>query len=383
MTGSGNHVSGWSLFPTSIVELTDTKDATVRRTRPRGIELLFNGTNVSAYKNRYNIGTYMKITPLTGGGWSGVVGLVNGNVSPGRTASPPFGATYSTSEWSNQLRKKLVDASVSIGMMFAEYRQTAAMFTDFSSRLLGAYRAIRSGDPYRVYSILTRGGRLPKGWKRRWSREISRSASESWLAFQYGIKPLISDLAGAIDEYYKARSVIPLIRRVSFRLPEKGCSDTVRSGVLNDYTDDFAHVSLVGRLTCFAEFESDIGAFDQTAQRLGLTNPALLLWELIPWSFVIDWFLNVGEFLAACESVKGLKRVGIHVTSKYQKVSSRMYQGGLGTAKEVQSKRLFYSALPAPTLNFGKGLSSWQRSVSALALIRGAFPSSTKYPSRR
>jgi hypothetical protein len=214
MVGSGNHISGWTLSPTTVLELSDTKDATVRRVRPIGINLLFNGTSVSAYKNRYNVGTYKKVTNLNPTGWSGAIGLVDGNVSPGRTASPPFGATYSTSEWNNKLRAKLIDASVSIGMMFAEHRQTAAMFSDFANRLLKAYQALRRGDPSGVSRALSNGRSLPKGWKRSFSGEATRVASESWLAFQYGVKPLISDLAGAIDEYYKARSVQPLIRRV-------------------------------------------------------------------------------------------------------------------------------------------------------------------------
>lgn len=43
------------------------------------------------------------------------------------------------------------------------------------------------------------------------------------------------------------------------------------------------------------------------ASRLGLTNPASIAWELVPFSFVVDWFGTVGEFLASWTDFDGLE----------------------------------------------------------------------------
>jgi hypothetical protein len=40
-------------------------------------------------------------------------------------------------------------------------------------------------------------------------------------------------------------------------------------------------------------------SFYLTLQDVGLTNPLLTGWEVIPYSFVLDWFVGVGDFLSA------------------------------------------------------------------------------------
>lgn len=43
------------------------------------------------------------------------------------------------------------------------------------------------------------------------------------------------------------------------------------------------------------------------ASSLGLLNPAVLAWESVPFSFVIDWFLPVGNFLQSLSTPLGVK----------------------------------------------------------------------------
>ena len=43
-------------------------------------------------------------------------------------------------------------------------------------------------------------------------------------------------------------------------------------------------------------------AFNQ----LGLLNPVSLAWELVPWSFVVDWVLPIGSVLSALSAPAGL-----------------------------------------------------------------------------
>lgn len=60
---------------------------------------------------------------------------------------------------------------------------------------------------------------------------------------------------------------------------------------------------------------------------LGLMDPELVAWELVPFSFVIDWFAPVGSWLEARAFASSLK--GLFVTTDFQKV----HCGGFKQAK--------------------------------------------------
>lgn len=49
------------------------------------------------------------------------------------------------------------------------------------------------------------------------------------------------------------------------------------------------------------------GAAIQAASQYGLNNPSLIAWELVPYSFVVDWFLPVGDYLERLGAFSGLK----------------------------------------------------------------------------
>lgn len=48
------------------------------------------------------------------------------------------------------------------------------------------------------------------------------------------------------------------------------------------------------------------------ASQLDLVNPLSLGWELVPFSFVLDWFIPVGNMLEALTAHAGLVFVGGH-----------------------------------------------------------------------
>ena len=42
------------------------------------------------------------------------------------------------------------------------------------------------------------------------------------------------------------------------------------------------------------------------ANQLGFVNAGVVAWDVVPFSFVLDWFVNVGQFLAAFTDFWGL-----------------------------------------------------------------------------
>lgn len=136
-----------------------------------------------------------------------------------------------------------------------------------------------------------------------------KSISEVWLTYRYGIKPLLADIEGVmkgmnekvgkIRKTYRATGSIHTksYEALSWYVP--GNQYGLSIGV--DYTD---------RLTVRP---MSIDEFDATkAFNIGFSTKGLvtLPWELVRYSFVIDWFTNIGDFLGAITPSVGLTQLG-------------------------------------------------------------------------
>jgi hypothetical protein len=114
------------------------------------------------------------------------------------------------------------------------------------------------------------------------------------------------------------------------------------------------------------------------ADQLGLVNPASFIWEAIPFSFLVDWFANVGEFLSNLYPFPGavverpyrtsfLSWQQSHNASPNQGFSSSAAWAFSGEV--IQCERLT-GPLPGPTLTFDmpERLSP-ARAATAIALL--------------
>lgn len=132
--------------------------------------------------------------------------------------------------------------------------------------------------------------------KRR-GQSFKRDSANAWLELQFGIIPLLQDV-------YDSCVVLS-----STPEPEK-CSGTgFYSGSNIHYRTfprGFERSDATGtkRLTLGGKvvgFNPNVLLLKQ----LGLTNPAIVAWDLVPWSFVIDWFLPVGRYLKSFDASLG------------------------------------------------------------------------------
>lgn len=132
--------------------------------------------------------------------------------------------------------------------------------------------------------------------KYRTLKGLVKDAGNNWLQWQYGIKPLLSDIYGAADEYF--RHQIPNILTVTAksyesigvqRLSKLDPSEPVETIDVNGVQGVMFHLKF-----------KDKGGFD--AARWATLNPVSLAWELMPYSFVVDWVYNVGDFLRSYET---------------------------------------------------------------------------------
>lgn len=146
---------------------------------------------------------------------------------------------------------------------------------------------------------------VPKrGTASMYRKRLRDVAAETWLEYSFGMIPLVSDI----------RSVITALKRIGERNFRKRISGTAREGDINTSTniifDDSGAFKFQSILTNTVENSVRyIGVYDpaldsprnQIQSLLGfrLEDIPSAAWELMPWSFLLDYFVNIGDLIEA------------------------------------------------------------------------------------
>lgn len=182
---------------------------------------------------------------------------------------------------------KLKHQSVNLAVAFAERKQTMDMFSSNAKTIARQVRNFK--------------GSHPKDWKQvvkgNWKNTPNR-----WLELQYGWKPLISDIQGACQAFDTLESSNnPYLAKVSGVSGEN--TESTWNKVSNTTTINYFKVQEQWKHRCrvvlYYKLRNPLLA---RFASLGLTNPFELAWEKMKYSFVIDWFLPVGNWLSALDA---------------------------------------------------------------------------------
>lgn len=128
-----------------------------------------------------------------------------------------------------------------------------------------------------------------------------------WLAAQFALKPLLSDVndAGmALSEVLSGSR--PADMRVMVRSGGKETSFFTyhpAAAWSNTFTST---VGMMRTARCYISAVYEVSLTkDSRAQRWGLTNSYSVMFELCPWSWAIDYLSNTGKWLASLTPVEG------------------------------------------------------------------------------
>lgn len=266
----------------------------------------------------------------------------------------------------NKLREKGTATSLNFGMVWAERKETIALFASATQATLKVALALRSGDFGSAINTLiddfrhTFGGLHPEKAKRKLQRDFKNARRSSkklldqmanlTLAWNLGITPLMKDLeaanellqTGILTRDWNLKSVSKYSRTINDR-DQKSWPDT---GVTSETTVSETHgytVTLIGRPK--STIEALLGV-------LGLNNPLSLLYQATTGTFIIDYFYALGPWL---DSLTVAGEFTFHGGSWTQKVSRVVTQTIVSSAGPVRGgyvlnyvNRRLYDGFPLP-----------------------------------
>jgi hypothetical protein len=267
-------------------------------------------------------------------------------------------------------RVKLKKSDVNLGVAFAERKETAHLLGDTATRLAKSIRQLRHGN---VRNAMNELGISSKRGEPRGS-----NVPQQWLGMQYGWKPLLSDVYGACSALEKAPAA-------DWRVTTKAASKSTQ-GWTHQWTGLGAGLgsakvenSNYTRLDALPGNEL-LGSLAS----LGITNPLLIVWERVPFSFLVDWALPIGDWLDSVDALLGYESC-FYSSSDYtvcnwetrgvdDRLEDQRFKNDYRESKKlVRLYRETSDSVPLPTFPRIKDPTSLGHMANGLALLAGQF----------
>lgn len=297
---------------------------------------------------RYSVGMLTSMT-----GWTGT--NMPTSIWPSRH--------YDGGTLSNECYAKLVSLagdSATWANNLHEAEKSLSSLTGRLGQLVAAARALRKGDFPAVLKAFASPESPKAGFKPR-----AKDFSNQWLEYHFGWEPMVQDIGAAMHVLQSDFGSKKIRAQVS------------RPDSLYSYSN-----SGNGRISSESEtvkLSCKMGATIQIqnanlflANQMGFVNPLSVAWEAVPYSFVVDWFANVGQILSSMSDFVGLAIFDAYTTTSQR--GTRHQQGfhqdpvsGIFTPTFSEGLSVFVSRDPGiagPTLRL--------RPFKGFSFVRGA-----------
>lgn len=213
-----------------------------------------------------------------------------------------------------KLLDKWRSSSINVGVTLGEGREAVEMIVNRSLAIANSAKALRHGNFGGAMAALAGISRSDK--RNAWKRMTSRDFAGAWLELQYGWKPLLSDIYAASD-LVKTKP-----RAGVFRSSEKELGTITANAPFP--AGDVMSIKCERRLHLMVKVTNTASL----PERLGLSDPFSVAWELTRFSFVADWFLPIGDSLRAAHAKQAMKTSEASTTTIRQDVSQFRVRSG-------------------------------------------------------
>lgn len=177
-----------------------------------------------------------------------------------------------------------------------------------------------------MVSILKRVISISKSVKklnlRALKKEISpQELADRYMELRYAIRPLVYDVVGISEALKQPKGIARRTFRGnasrSYYRTDKLTNQVVRLNLGTDLTREVTY-TVSAQAGVLAEVNVDM------VSSFGFDQPIEAMWELMPFSFIIDWFFNAGQTLAAHTPNAAISERASWVTTKEILVAMNM-----------------------------------------------------------
>lgn len=241
----------------------------------------------------------------------------------------------------------------------------------FGDLAMEASKSIQANDVNMIaFAKDLYGLRNPKEWapalKKLSKLRNTKDLSNTYLTGIYGVMPTVSDI----------QTILKAFKRIGPYIDKNGFK-TYGSGHHAELDQDGLHFDLLQRIKLAIPDEDD--AFMSLIQRLedmGTLPTFENVWDLVPYSFVVDWFVDVGGFLERVDAFARISRLNIRYVTMSRKTSIRgtitpkPEASFVGTIDWVHYHRWVSDQCPVPPLSLKTTFQDFNHWLESGALLQ-------------
>lgn len=151
-------------------------------------------------------------------------------------------------------------------------------------------------------------------------RDYRKAISGSWLEYNFGWKPFVNDLGSLLDSYNKSQ-LDPTLETVRVSQTLEGSAPEIfiaGLAVHGGSSGVYRSSKYSSGMSITAGIKSRVSTSSGVLATFGLLpeNFVPTAWELCPWSFLIDYFVNIGGVLDSWATAQRLEFGFCSVTSR-------------------------------------------------------------------
>jgi hypothetical protein len=260
-------------------------------------------------------------------------------IAPAGDGSMGFGTMIDTSAADNRARARFYKRLRAQQVQFSgptflgELRETLRMIKQPA-------QAIRdSCDRYYRSLKQWRGRNRPPANSHRkwqWRQELEKVAGGLWLENSFGWQPLIHDIEDAVKAFEKLTP--PISNVVGISVGDTDGIDSYNAYSATGFGDSQSHLNIgsmmfymyldFARSSCTVRYKGKISTQTEATRwddlaLFGFTPSEFIptAWELLPWSFLIDYFTNIGDILTSAVT----RTTPVHFVNSTIRKTARLY----------------------------------------------------------